>query len=138
MTENLTPVDPRGPVHEDEAGPSGLGLLEGTKGLTSLRELATEKAPTPAMPGHLIHVVLDDGQEWTVRVDNRDFIRWDHTAPRQKWSAQTQPFLFQTFLAWAASHRQGLTALQFAQFQDAALETKDVKADEDDAARPTQ
>lgn len=94
--------------------------------------------PEVTLPGHRIHVVLDDGAEWTVRADNRDFLRWDKTAPRHKWDARTQPFLLQTFLAWAASRRQGLTELSFDAFGDVCLEARDVKDEADDEARPTR
>lgn len=107
---------------------------------TSLRELATPAAATAerSMPGHLVHVVLEDRSEFTVRVDNRDFIRWDKTAPRQKWDAKVHPFIFQSFLAWAAARRQNLTGIDFERFMDTALQTKDVPAGPEDAARPTQ
>lgn len=91
------------------------------------------------VPGHRIRVVLEDGSSWTVCADNRDFLRWDKTAPRQKWDARAQPFLFQTFLAWAASRRAGLTSLDFGPFGDVCLEANDVKAEaDDDTARPTR
>ncbi len=107
---------------------------------TPLRDLADE-APAPAeatLAGHRVHVVLEDGPDYTVRVDNRDFIRWDKTAPRQKWDAKAQPFLFQAFLAWSASRRQGLTDLDFDTFTDRATECADVKDEAEDEARPTR
>lgn len=106
---------------------------------TSLRELA---AAAPArertLPGHLVHVSLEDGTEFEVRVDNRDFIRWDKTSGRHKWDASKQPFIFQTFLAWSAAQRLQLTALDFDAFLSVCLGAEDVKAGPEDEVRPTR
>lgn len=140
MNDNLTTR----PVDEDEAGPAGLGQLEPAPG-TPLRELATPAGESDDryIPGHLVRVVLEDGQEWVVRIDNRDYVRFDRNSGRLKIDASKQPFLFQSFLAYAASVREGRTSITWETFLATALETKDVKnedrgAGDEDAARPTR
>jgi hypothetical protein len=118
----------------DEAGPTAQG--------SSLRALATDVEPDgPVLAGHRIRVTLEDGRAFVVRVDNRDFVRWDKTANngRNKWgSAQDVPFRFQTFLAWSAALRAGEFDAGFPDFEDACVEARDVEDGGDDAARPTR
>lgn len=107
--------------------------------VSSLRDLAQEVTTERKLAGHLVRVMLEDGDsvlELEARVDNRDLVRWDKTAPRQKWTASTHAFLFQSFVGWSALSRRGLYAGNFDEFLDVALEVVDVKADED--ARPTR
>lgn len=134
MTETYRPH-----ITDDEAGPTGQGLAAAG---TPLRELAADAAaaaaPEVTLPGHLVHIALESGEDFTVRVDNRDLIRWDKTAPRQKWNAQETPFLFQSFIGWAAAKRAGVLELDFDTFLAVALEVKDVKPSADDEARPTR
>jgi hypothetical protein len=130
---------PQYPITQDEAGPEGLGLLAPTVEPTLAVELAQEAEEEQTLPGHLVHVVLADGRDLQVRIDNRDFVHWDMTAPRQKWgTASTAPFLFQTFIAWSALKREDLYSGGFTTFQRECLEAADVKGDDDDTARPTR
>lgn len=124
---------------EDPRLPHTVALEEGT----SLRDLATAKPDAgPRLAGHRVRVVLEDPDapdelvEFEVRVDNRDLLRWDKTAPRQKWDASKTPFIFQTFIAWSAARRAGATELEFGAFEEVCLEATDLKEDED--ARPTR
>jgi hypothetical protein len=137
-------TDPNRPVDDDEAGPAGLGLLE-PAAATSLRNVATEKDPKERkLPGRRARVTLagPDGEPlepFEVRVDNRDFLRWDKTAPRQKWgSGRDVPFLMATFLAWSAASRTEVTTLSWAQFEAAALEVEELAEEDSDLARPTR
>lgn len=107
---------------------------------TSVREAATEAGPRESkLPGRRARVTLDGTDPYEVRIDNRDYLRWDKTAPRQKWgSGRDVPFLMATFLAWSASTRAGLTTLKWADFEDAALEVEELTEDDSDLARPTR
>jgi hypothetical protein len=62
----------------------------------------------PTIHGMRVDVTMNDGRQFTVYVQNRDYIAWDMTAPRRKWNAQTQPFLFGNFLAYSAAKRNEL------------------------------
>jgi hypothetical protein len=104
----------------------------------SLRDLAaTEQADDgPVLAGHVVRVVLEDRDPFEVRIDNRDFTRWDRDRERLKLPmADKAPFIFQTFLAWSASLRTGEVDLTFRDFEAVCLEAKDVKQVD---ARPTQ
>jgi hypothetical protein len=111
---------------------------------TPLQAAAEESAEEErTLAGHRIRVTMEGpGDELVVhvvRVDNRDFVRWDMTAPRQKWgSAKEVPFLFQTFLSWSAGKRAGLELPPFERYRDLVLEAKDLEQEEEDEARPTR
>lgn len=133
MTETTPPVDLLSGVIDD---PRVAG--------TPLRELATEKGPRERkLPGRRALVTLDGLEPFEVRIDNRDYLRWDKTAPRQKWvtggkdAPPTPVFLMATFLAWSAATRAQQTDLTFAQFEAACLEVEEQTADDSDEARPT-
>jgi hypothetical protein len=131
MTDNLTDPFPSTRPQELEPPDAPAG--------TSVRAAATEKSREMKMPGRRCRVVLDGAEPYEVRVDNRDFLRWDKTAPRHKWGAgRDVPFLMATFLAWSASTRAGLTTLTFPQFEDAAVEVEELTEDDSDLARPTR
>jgi len=54
-------------------------------------------------------VELNDGSTILVRITMPDRIRWDMTAPRRGWPKGTDaPFLWQSFITWAAAKRSGL------------------------------
>ncbi len=129
MTDPLIPA-PLTAGLDPDGGPAG----------TSLREAATEKGPKERkLPGKRARVTLEGSEPYEVQIDNRDYLRWDKTAPRQKWgSGRDVPFLMATFLAWAASTRAGLTDLKWADFEAAALEVEELTEDESDLARPTR
>jgi len=57
----------------------------------------------------LLRVVMADGAEWEVQPIGPDQILWERTAVKHKWpDFQQTPVTWQTFLAWAASRREGL------------------------------
>jgi hypothetical protein len=92
-----------------------------------------------ALPGRRAIVHLADGTSFQVRITNREYVRWDQTAPRKKWgNAADVPFLASTFLAWAAARRDDLTELTFEQFQDTCEEVENLEEDDSDVARPTR
>lgn len=133
MTDAMHEPDSYAPPTVD--GPA-LELAAGTP----VRELATEDdSDTRRVPGKRTRVLLEGHEPFEVRVDNRDYLRWDKTAPRQKWGAgQDVPFLFGTFLAWSAAVRAGLTTLKWEQFSAIALEVENVKEEDEDLAGPTR
>jgi hypothetical protein len=77
-----------------------------------------------------------------VKLQQRDYIAWDKTAARHKWgSAQDSPFIFQTFVAFAAAKRDGLlppAVTSFDAFCDAIADVSPAATDEDDVTRPTR
>lgn len=124
--------------------PDAFAVPVGAPAGTPLRELATDPDDSPAdsvkLPGHLVHIWLEQSgtdalDHFTVRVDNRDYVRWDKYAASQKLNGQSSPFIFQTYVGWSAANRAGRTQLTFAQFQAMAVEVEDDKGPE---ARPTQ
>jgi hypothetical protein len=65
--------------------------------------LSDFRLPTPTARAR-----LSDGRVLEARVVNPDYLMWDRTASRQGWPTATQaPFLWQTFLTWAALRRTG-------------------------------
>ena len=55
-----------------------------------------------------LEVVMDDGRVLEVQALNPDLLRYDRTAAKHGWPAATAaPFLWLTFLAWAALRRRG-------------------------------
>jgi hypothetical protein len=102
---------------------------------TPVRDLATTKERK--LPGRLCTVELDGLEPFEVRIDNRDYLRWDKTAPRRKWgSGRDVPFLMATFLAWSAATRAGLTTMPWETFEECAVAVDTIEEDAD--ARPTR
>jgi len=53
-----------------------------------------------------LEVVLDDGRTLVTQALNPDLLRYDRTASKHGWPKPTDaPFLWLTFLAWAALRR---------------------------------
>lgn len=92
------------------------------------------------LPGRRTLVELDGLEPFEVRIDNRDYLRWDRTAPKRKWgSGRDVPFLMATFLSWSAATRAGLTDLRWEDFEERAVSVEEVRdEDGDDDARPTR
>jgi len=107
---------------------------------TTARELATsEDAPRSAdevlLTGQRVRVCLLDGSDYVVKTIQADRVRYDLTRGKHKWPPGTEaPFLWFTFLAWAAARREGHTALTFEAFSDVAVSCTalDNDPDEDD------
>ena len=52
-------------------------------------------------------VLTDDDLEYDIQTDNRDMVRYDMHAAKQKWpAAQDAPMLYLTFLAVSALRRE--------------------------------
>jgi hypothetical protein len=80
---------------------------------------------------------MDDGTEWKVRADQRDFAAWElqpFGTPFAAW--RTRVFTCLRFLAWNAGRRQQLHALTWEQFSDQCAEVSDERAEDDDAEDP--
>lgn len=102
-------------------------------------DTAVSRETERRLPGHRARVVLTDGTEMVVRITNREYVLWDKTAPKHKWgSAQEHPFLFATFLSFAAARRDDLTDLTFEKWEAVCEVNDDLPEEEEDRARPTK
>jgi len=87
------------------------------------------------LPGIYVRAQLAGGEDFTVRVSNRELVAWDMTRGKRQWPAQADaPILHLTFVTWKAAVREGLTAFTFEQWSD-AVENLDHVGDAE--ARPT-
>jgi len=80
----------------------------------------------------LIRVLLE-GREDVVEVQTRnpDLVLWDRTRAKHHWPKFDEaPFLWLTFLSWAACRRLGETDLTYEKFEAATLSVDPVE-DED-------
>lgn len=106
-----------------------------------LSDLATETQPAQRrLTAQRIHVELEDGTSFDVTTSNKDYLRWDKTPAPLKGVAkdttfQDVPFVFASFLAWAAAQRQGLTELTWRDFQEQAEVVEQIKQED---VPPTQ
>jgi hypothetical protein len=110
--------------------------------------VATEAAaPERTLPGRRARITLEgpDGEPlepFEVRIDNRDYLRWDKEAARRGWlrkkDDQSPVFIMATFLSWSAAIRTRKTELTWPQFEAAAIECQDLEETAEDAARPTR
>lgn len=68
-----------------------------------------------------------------IQTTNADLVLWDRTRAKHKWpNFQDAPFLWLTFLSWAAARRTGEIPPDFA-YEKWEAETEDVSALEDEA-----
>lgn len=75
------------------------------------------------LPTPLARVRMSDGRVLEARIINPDYLMWDRTASRHNWpSAQQGPFLWQTFLAWAALKRTQQIDATWEEFSDRLAE----------------
>jgi hypothetical protein len=110
-----------------------------------LVELATEDTEPEEVrvAGRLMRVVLEEGdglRAFEVRVDNRDYLRFDKSRTRLKLPAAVDAtFVFATFLAWSAGSRAGHHDLSWPAFEATCVDVGNVaEEDTDAAARPTR
>jgi hypothetical protein len=94
-----------------------------------------------------LRVVMADDAEWQVQPIGPDQIRFELTASKHKWPPFTDtPVLWQTFLAWTASRREGLlpTSVTWEEFRDtghryvqaAPTDDEQDQADDEDGLGP--
>jgi len=83
--------------------------------------------------------VQRDGQERVeFQTTNADLVLWDRTRAKHKWPTfQDAPFLWLTFLSWAAARRTGAIPPDFT-YEKWETETLDVEALVDEPVDPTQ
>jgi hypothetical protein len=85
---------------------------------------------------------LDAPEVLEVQTLNPDLILWDRTRAKHKWpDIQSAPFLWLTFLAWAACRREGRIPrdLTWDEWEATTLNVANLNADDDDdAADPTR
>lgn len=70
-----------------------------------------------------------------LQTTNADLVLWDKTRFKHKWpTVQDAPFLWLTFIAWAAGRRTGALPpdLKYEQFEAETLEVETVGDDEPD------
>jgi hypothetical protein len=108
-------------------------LTPGTVALEG--ELVEEEV---VLPGRRSKVDMPDGTILVARVTNRELVLWDKMAAKHRWGKATDsPFMANSFTAWAALRRDGLTTLKWAEWEELECMITDLE-DDDDAARPTQ
>lgn len=87
-----------------------------------------------------VTVIRDGIEPVEFQTTNADLVLWDRTRAKHKWPTfQDAPFLWLTFLSWAAARRTGAIEPDFT-YERWEAETLDVAAIADDAetADPTR
>lgn len=89
-----------------------------------------------------VRVVRDGLDDIELQTTNADLVLWDRTRSRHKWPPVADaPFLWLTFVSWAAARRTGAIAaeLRYEQWEADVLEVEALNVEtDDDAGRPTQ
>jgi hypothetical protein len=91
-----------------------------------------------------LRVVLGDDSVVEVQCSNADLVRFDMTRAKHKWpGAQDAPFLWLTFISWAALRRTRVVAdsVTWEAFSESTLDIENLTDDGDgspDAVDPTQ
>lgn len=86
-----------------------------------------------------LKVTLANGETYAVVPENPEYVRWDRYAMRNKIaSAQSVPFLWQTYLAWAHLNRRRIVTDAFDRFADELCVHCEAEVDDDETADPTQ
>lgn len=87
-----------------------------------------------------LRVVREGHDDLEVQSTNADLVLWDRTRFKHKWPAVSDaPFLWLTFIAWAAARRTGAipTDLRYESWESDVLEVESLDDEEDEAGRPT-
>ena len=86
--------------------------------------------------------VLREGQEpIELQTDNRDLVLWDQTRARHKWPKfDDAPFMWLTFLSWAAARRTGAINSDhtYERWRDEVLEVTTADDEDDETGIPTE
>ena len=79
-----------------------------------------------------IRVIRDGHDDLEIQTTNADLVLWDRTRIKHKWPGfQDAPFLWLTFLSWAAARRTGAIEPEF-RYEKWEAEVLDVSALTDD------
>lgn len=81
-----------------------------------------------------------DGEPIEIQTSNPDLIRWDETRAKHKWPKFDEaPFLWLTFIAWAAARRQNLIGsdVTWEAWKTSTVEVSAVDTDDDETGSPT-
>jgi hypothetical protein len=84
-------------------------------------------------------VVREGVDELNLQTTNADLVLWDRTRFRHKWPTVTDaPFLWLTFIAWAAARRTGAIPenLKYETWEAEVLAVETEEDEEDEAGRP--
>lgn len=87
-----------------------------------------------------VRFVQEGAEPVEIQTTNADLVLWDRTRAKHKWPTfQDAPFLWLTFLSWAAARRTGQIPTDYT-YEKWEAETVDVSAltDDEDAGNPTQ
>jgi len=77
------------------------------------------------------------GDPYSVQAYNPDMLLFEETAAKHRWSGPSDaPFRWLTFLAWAASVREGRTELTWEQFRKSTLEIRNTSGAPAGPTRP--
>ena len=90
-----------------------------------------------------VRVVREGYDPLEVQTDNRDLVLWDRTRIRHKWPKMDEaPFLWLTFISWAAARRTGAIPADhtYERWADEVLEVGSTTDDDDadDDGLPTE
>lgn len=86
----------------------------------------------PQLSTPRLRVWRNDDAPYEVQASNPELVMWDRTRARHKWPATREaPFLWMTFVAWAASRRSGLipTDVTFEVFEQTTVAIEAIDAD---------
>lgn len=89
-----------------------------------------------------VRVVRDDFDPLEIQTTNADLVLWDRTRYKHKWPGVADaPFLWLTFISWAAARRQGAIPgdLAYERWETQVLEVEALNVgDDDETGNPTQ
>lgn len=87
-----------------------------------------------------LRIVREGIDDLEVQTTNADLVRWDRTRTKHKWpTVQDAPFLWLTFVAWAAARRTGAIPpdLTYESWENDVLEVETLTEEDDESGRPT-
>lgn len=86
-----------------------------------------------------LRVIRDGHDPLEVQTANPDLVLWDRTRVKKRWPKLDEgPFLWLTFIAWAAARRTGAIPreLTYESWEAETLDVENLDADEDDETEP--